>query len=271
VRTPVLTDDQIDDLFAGTISGTETAELVRLLGHARETLLECPDEQVERRHLAAILLLSNGVRDSDPETRAPVPDGKRTAGRFPALGPVWVRAAAAALATAVALGALGALGHLPDPMQSAVARIARTFGISLKNPGEADRLHQSGTGGSRPVEERPSGNPSGGEETGPGRGENPPKQSRGTPPDNRKPKTTQSPAETRKPDGSQPEDAGNPDETESPEDDPSNGNGPPEEPGPPDGNGPPEEHGPPDGNGPPEDAGPPAGTGNPNDPSSNGP
>jgi hypothetical protein len=133
-----LTDQQIDELFGGKLPFPDLADLARFLASAREKLLERPDEQVEQRHVAAAVRLSKELRAAEP-TAAATSWGDTRPPRTPTLlAPVLVRVAATAALAIVVVGALAAGGHLPDSMQSAVARLARNFGISLEDP-DADR------------------------------------------------------------------------------------------------------------------------------------
>ena len=131
-----LTDEEIDRLFAG--SSVDFGEFTIFIHRLRATFAEAPDESVERRHVEAIIC---SCRTADAEGRggAQLGSGQWEAEARPApwrhigarLGP---RLAAAALVIAVLSGGLAATGNLPDGMQSAAARIAQRFGITLEAP-----------------------------------------------------------------------------------------------------------------------------------------
>jgi hypothetical protein len=138
VRTLVLTERQIDDLFGGGQREPRTAELASFLIRARQALLVGPDEQVEQRHIREIARQSDELRRSGFVAPAPGSSVGVSTRRLPGRAPVLARVATAAIIVAVALGGLAAAGLLPRPIQSAVARVARTFGVTLEDPGSSD-------------------------------------------------------------------------------------------------------------------------------------
>jgi hypothetical protein len=130
------TDEHIDAIFAE--SSIDFGELAAFVRQVRATFIQAPDESIERRHVEAMIRSS---READEEGRS---GARRGSSRWEAearpapwrhigarLGP---RLAAAALVIAVLSGGLAATGNLPDGMQSAAARIAQRFGITLEAP-----------------------------------------------------------------------------------------------------------------------------------------
>jgi hypothetical protein len=278
-----LSDRQIDDLFGGRLPSPDEADLARFLRHAGETLLEAPDTHVEQEHLAAIVLLSDELQH--PATASPAPAStERTARRRSSvLTPVLVRVATTVLIVVVVLGALAAGGYLPDPMQSVVARLARTFGISLEDAESGHRDERVPADDSPRQSEHPDGDGSsfgpqeifqatGGGADGEAASDSVPASTSAADLNDARTAEDVGPRDGETPgDTASPEETGPADDTRSS----TNGNGPPAEAGPPDGAGPPDETasngtGPPPDAGPPQDAGPPEGAGPSDETASNG-
>jgi hypothetical protein len=290
VRDPAelfgITDQAIDELFAGTYRGEHASDLEAFLRGARSALEYPPVDLLARRQIAAAaavaqqLALENGHRATAGLRRGKVaqssPSLRSSRGRLRS------RAAAAAVAAIVGTSSMAVAGVLPRPIQAAVARVARHFGIELKNPEEATRPQPAGDKGElegplpgptapqndsvlgdhmegsvnskkpetasgdegRRAHGRPGKDNDNGSPEDPGQGKG-----NGSPevPGNGSPEVPGN-GSPEVPGNGSPEVPGN-----GPPEDP--GNGPPEDPGQGKGNGPPEDPGQGKGNGPPEDPG----------------